>query len=278
FGVFAQDANGISPSPVPFRLSELKNVVEVEPNNTHQNATPVPELPCALNGVISKRGEVDHYRFKAKKGQTFDIHCYARRLGSPLDSEIAIAYFGGATIAGNDDAVGPDSYLRFTAPEDKEYVLLVTDHLHNGGPTYFYRVEFTPVEPRVTTSIPKVALYSQDRQTIVVPRGNRYATLLQACPPNFGGELVIGASGLPKGVALQSENMQANLDIVPVVFEAAADAPIAGNLVDIVAHHADQKQKVESAFNQIAELVVSGPGQSVYWSHTVNRAAVAVAE
>ena len=39
----------------------------------------------ALNGVISKPGDVDYFRFKAKKGQTFDVHCYARRLGSPLD-------------------------------------------------------------------------------------------------------------------------------------------------------------------------------------------------
>ena len=278
FGVFAHDANGVSPSPIPFRLSELRNVIEVEPNQTHQNATPAGELPVALNGVVSKPGEADHYRFKGKKGQTFDVHCYARRLGSPLDSVMTIANFGGGAIIGNDDAVGPDSYFRFTVPEDKEYVLSVTDHLGKGGPTYFYRVEFTPVESRVTTSIPKVALYSQERQTIVVPRGNRYATLVQAGRANFGGELVIGANGLPKGIALQSENMQANLDVVPVVFEAAADAPVAGNLVDIVARHADPAQKIQSAFNQNVELVVSGPGQSIYWSHTVNRAAIAVAD
>ena len=44
FAVFAQDANGISPSPIPFRLSDLRNVIEVEPNDTHQQATPA-ELP-----------------------------------------------------------------------------------------------------------------------------------------------------------------------------------------------------------------------------------------
>ena len=121
----------------------------------------------------SKPGEVDHYRFQGKKGQTYDVHCYARRLGSPLDSVMTISNLNGGAIAANDDAVGPDSYFRFTVPDDKEYVLTITDHLGKGGPTYFYRVEFTPVQPEAIVGIPKVAQYSQERQTIVVPRGNR---------------------------------------------------------------------------------------------------------
>ncbi|HLN28881.1 MAG TPA: PPC domain-containing protein [Gemmataceae bacterium] len=275
FGIFAQDASGISPSPNPFRLSEFGNVIEVEPNDTHAQATPA-ELPCALNGVISKAGDIDYFRFKAKKGQIFDVHCYARRLGSALDSVMVLSHFNGGGIVGNDDAIGPDSYFRFTAPEDKEYVISVTDHLGKGGPNYFYRIEFTPVKPKVVLSIPKVALFSQERQTIAVPRGNRYAALISGARGDFGGELVIGAEGLPKGVTVHSENMAANLDVVPVLFEAAPDAPVAGTLANIVAHHADPAQKIHSAFSQLVELVTGPPGQSVYWTHTVHQAAVAV--
>ena len=221
FGLFPQDAAGVCPSPVPFRLSEFGNVIVAEGNNTPQTGTPVPALPAALNGVIAKPGEVDYYRFNAKKGQTFDVHCFARRLGSPLDSVMTVGVVGGGVIASNDDAVGPDSYFRFTAPEDKEYYLSVTDHLKNGGPTYFYRVEFLPVEAKAVVSIPKVALYSQERQTIAVPKGNRMATLVNVARADFGGDLVMGADGLPAGVTLNAENMPANLDTVPVVFEAA---------------------------------------------------------
>jgi len=278
FGLFAQDAGGISPSPIPFRLNDLPNVIEVEPNGNHQQATRVPALPAALNGVISKPGEVDHFRFTAKKGQTFDVHCYARRLGSPLDSVMTIAPFGGGAIIGNDDAVGPDSYFRFTVPEDKEYVLSITDHLGQGGPSYFYRVEFTPVQPRLTLSIPKVALFSQERQTIDVPRGNRYATLISASRADFGGDLVIGADGLPAGVTLSAENMAANLDVVPVLFEAAPTAAVGGTLAHLWAKHADPAQKIQGGFNQLVELVTGPPGQSVFWKHEVDRAAVAVTE
>jgi len=278
FGLFAQDAGGISPSPIPFRLSDLPNVIEVEPNGNHQQATRVPQLPAALNGVISKPGEVDHFRFAAKKGQTFDVHCYARRLGSPLDSVMTISHFNGGGIIGNDDAVGPDSYFRFTAPEDKEYVLSITDHLGQGGPTYFYRVELTPIQPRLTLSIPKVALFSQERQTIDVPRGNRYATLIAASRADFGGELIIGADGLPPGVAVSAENMTANLDVLPVLFEAAPTAAVAGSLAHVTAKCADPAQKVQGGFNQLVELVTGPPGQSVYWKHEVDRAAVTVTE
>jgi hypothetical protein len=278
FGLFAQDGGGVSPSAIPFRLNDLPNVIEVEPNGNHQQATRVPGLPAALNGVVSKPGEVDHFRFTGKKGQTFDVHCYARRLGSPLDSVMTIALFGGGAIIGNDDAVGPDSYFRFTAPEDKEYVLSVTDHLGQGGPSYFYRVEFTPVQPRLTLSIPKVALYSQERQTIDVPRGNRYATLMSASRADFGGELVIGADGLPPGLTLTAENMAANLDIVPVLFEAAPSAAVGGTLAPLWAKHADPAQKIRGSFSQLVELVTGPPGQSVFWKHEVDRAAVAVTE
>ncbi len=275
FGLFPQDAGGVCPSAVPFRLSEQGNVVEVEPNDTHQAATK-GELPLAFNGVIDKPGDVDNFRFTAKKGQTFDVHCYARRLGSPLDPVMTLSYLGGGAIAANDDAVGPDSYFRWTAPEDKEYVLTIADHLKKGGPTYFYRVEFQPVTATATVSIPKVGLFSQERQAIAVPSGNRMATLVNVGRSNFGGEMILGAENLPPGVALQAENMAANLDVVPVVFEAAAGTSPAGRLANLTARCADPNVKVQSRFYQMAELVTGGPGQSVYWKAEVDQEAVAV--
>ena len=114
----------------------------------------------------------------------------------------------GGAILGNDDAIGPDSYFRFAAPADGEYVISVTDHLGKGGPNYFYRIEFTPVKPRLTFSIPKVDIfgYSQERQTIAVPRGNRYATLVSANRVDFGGDLKLTAEGMPAGMTMQSED------------------------------------------------------------------------
>jgi hypothetical protein len=277
FALFAEDTGGIAPSPNVFRLFEFGNVLEQEPNNNHEQATRA-ELPLALNGVIAEPADVDFFRFTAKKGQTFDVHCYARRLRSPLDPVMVLYHFGAGGIVGNDDAVGPDSYFRFTAPEDKEYTISVTDHLNKGGAEFAYRIEFTPVQPRLTLSMPEVSLFSQERMTVPVPRGNRYATLLVGNRSDFGGPLAIEAEGLPTGVALSSEGMAANLNVVPVLFEAAADAPIGGKLVNLIGRHTDPNQKISGSLSQSIELVTGGPGQSVYWRYEEDRAAVAVTQ
>ena len=49
------------------------------------------------------------------------------------------------------------------------------------------------------------ASQSQERQTIVVPRGNRYGTLIRATRADFGGDLALEAEGLPAGVKMTAE-------------------------------------------------------------------------
>ena len=88
--LFAQDDQGIAPSPIRVRVNDLANVLEVEPNNTREQATACT-VPAALNGIIQQPGDVDHYKFAAKKGETYDVRVYARQpLRSPLDSVLNI--------------------------------------------------------------------------------------------------------------------------------------------------------------------------------------------
>ena len=48
------------------------------------------ELPLALNGRMQRKGDVDCFKFTAKKGQVWEIECYARRIGSPMDPVVTI--------------------------------------------------------------------------------------------------------------------------------------------------------------------------------------------
>lgn len=277
FGLFAEDASGIAPSPNPFRLFPHGNVLEAEPNFTFKNATPA-KLPLAFNGVIQEKGDVDFFKFAAKKGQVFEVECYSRRIRSALDPVMYLYDGKGKYLTGNDDSRGPDSYVRFTIPADGDYFVRIADHLGRGGPEFTYRVEFSPVKPKLTLGIPRVARYSQYRQQIYVPRGNRFATLISASRVNFGGELVLEGSGLPPGVKMIAEPMAANMNLMPVVFEAAADAPIGGTLVDFRARHADPKQNISGGFANRADFVISRPGQSLYAWKDVNRLPIAVVD
>ncbi|MBU6294787.1 MAG: pre-peptidase C-terminal domain-containing protein [Planctomycetes bacterium] len=278
YRLHAEDAGGISPSGLAFRVIDLPNAIEKEPNDTPDTATPATGA-LAFNGVINKVGDVDCFKFAGKKGQVFDVHCYARRIGSPLDPIMTLAVAGGNPFATNDDSGGPDSYFRVTLPDDKEYVLTISDHLKKGGANYHYRVEMTAVSPKTTLSIPRVAQNSQERQPWVVHRGNRMASLVTVTRNGWGGEAVFAANGLPAGMSIVAEPVPANLDVVPVVFEAAPQAAIAGNLASLEVKPVDPKfADVKSGFSQVADLIVGNPGQSIYWKTEVSKLACVVAD
>ena len=122
----------------------------------------------------------------------------ARGIRSPLDPVLNINRIGGAGVAGNDDSGGPDSYLRLAVPEDDEYVIYVQDHLNKGGVDYAYRVEITPVKPRLVMGLPERSQFVDI--TIDVPQGNRTAMLVSASRADFGGDLVVDVKDLPPGV------------------------------------------------------------------------------
>ncbi len=277
FGVFAQDDQGISPTPNAFRLFEHGNSFEVEPNNEIAQATPV-ELPLAMNGIIESDGDVDCFTFAAKKGAVYEVECYARRIRSELDPVMNIYYADGRSIAGNDDSRGPDSYLRFTVPEDGNYTVRITDHLGRGGPEFVYRVEFQSVVPALTLGIPRNERYGQYRQQIYVPKGNRFGTIISANRMNFAGELALLGENLPAGITMHCDPMPANQNVMPVVFEATADAELNGALVDFLAKHADPNQNIQGGFVNRADYLVAAPGQSLYRWKDVDRLAMAVVE
>jgi hypothetical protein len=268
----------ISPTPNFLRVSSFANVLEQEPNNDPAHATPATQdLPLALNGIISKPDQTDYFRFKAKKGQAIDIRVAARTLRSPLDSVITLHDAKGNRFAENDDSGGPDSYLRFNPPDDGEFIVGIFDHLHRGGPEYTYRVELTPVAPKLKLQIPQYAQNSQERNWVVVPKGNRFATLIRATREDFGGEIKLNCPDLPPGITMQCDDMASNLDVVPVVFEAKADAAVSGKLCEITAEAPGGKVNVKGEYKQPVELVYGQNNSSMY-SVDLHKLCVAVAD
>ena len=90
---------------------------------------------------------------------------------------------------------------------------------------------------------------------VAVPRGNRMAVLTYASRANFGGPMQVYAKDLPKGMTLECDVMADNVDAVPVVLNAAADAPVAGGLIDLRAKHIDPKVNIDGGMKLQADLV-----------------------
>jgi len=275
FALFAKDDKGIAPSQNWFRLTDLANVLEVEPNETHDNATRFT-APMALNGVLAAPGDEDNYRFTAKKGEVYDVRIHARSIRSPLDSVLTISTAGAGAIASNDDTGGPDSYIRFTVPADGDFVINVRDHLGNGGVAYVYRVELTPISPRLVLSTNEFVQYVQP--VVAIPKGNRFGMVLSAARYDFGGPLAIRGENLPAGVTIEHAPVPANASIVPIMFHATPDAVASGKLADIIGSLADPNQpnlKVEGGVQQPIVLV-RGQNQTPFWTENTSKLPVAV--
>ena len=274
FAAWAQDGQGMAPSPNPFRLSPLENVLEKEPNNDAQHATPFT-APAALNGVIDPPGDTDCWVFPAKKGQTFDVRVFARQLRTPLDSTLNVSRIKGQFIAGNDDSNGPDSYVRFTAPEDDQYVIRITDQMGRGGPDFVYRVEVAPVEPRLTVGLPERSTYVD--MVAPVPKGNRIALMVGSQREDFGGEVGLEMQGLPEKVAAQMLPIAGDQNAAPVLLSAPADAKPQAALVDVVGRHKEGDRTIEGRLVQ-KTMLVRGDNNREVWNYVGNRMAVAVTE
>jgi hypothetical protein len=274
FGLVAQDTHGMAPSPNEFRLGDLNNVIEAEPNNGAGEAT-AGEAPAAFNGVISQDGDVDCFKFAAKKGQVLDVRVHARSVRSPLDSVLSVVRASnGAGVAGNDDSGSPDSYARITAPEDDQYVIVVRDHLNKGGPEYVYRVEVTEVKPRLTMGLAERQQFID--VTAPVPQGNRVAVLVSAQREDLGGDVALEIKDLPAGITLETVPMTADQTTVPVLLTAAADAPLAGSLADVIGR-TTADPKVEGRLKQRTSLV-RGQNNREVWNHYTQRMATAVTQ
>ena len=278
FGVFAKDAQGQSPHPNIFRLSRWGNAIEAEPNNDHNTATTFT-APLAMNGLIEKPGDTDHFIFKAKKGETYDFAAYARRIRSALDPILYIGKKGGGALVGNDDAAGPDSGFRFTAPDDGEYVVWIVDHLGKGGPDYFYRIEMTPVEARLNLSLQSEELpRGTGNVAVAVPKGGRQAILVYTGRENWGGDLKIAPENLPAGVTAEVDVVPASQGVVPVLFKADAKAANANTLATVKGTPVDPNVKL--ADQQFSHMTVMVHGQNLvnFWSQTEDRMVVAVTD
>jgi hypothetical protein len=265
--VHIEDSQGISPTPIFLRASSLTNVLSAEPDESHDLATRF-NAPAALNGVLESPGDRDSFRFTAKKGERWELKVHARSLRSPLDSVLSIYAANAAQISSNDDDVGPDSKLDFTAPADGDYVLTIADHLGSGGPTHAYRLEVDHSRPSLSVGLGGVRKY------VCVPRAGRSVIAIQVERDSFSGEIAIALGDLPPGVTATALPVRAGTSNVPLLFEAEATAEEAEALIKVSGVGAGG---VSSELRDEV-LLVEGRNNQIYWTHTLDRLPLAVTE
>jgi hypothetical protein len=118
-------------------------------------------VPCTANGQIAP-GEVNAYRFEARRGQRLVLAATARQM-IPFIADAVPGWFqpilAVADAQGNEMAYSdgfrfkPDPTLCFDVPRDGEYVFTIYDAIYRGREDFVYRVTIGEL-PYVTSIFP----------------------------------------------------------------------------------------------------------------------------
>lgn len=211
----------MAPNRASFQVDTLPERLEREPNDDRAHAETV-ELPLILNGRIDRPGDFDCYAFQGKAGDTIVAEVLARRLDSPLDSNLALFAPDGSQIAFNDDHEDKgsglnthhaDSYLLVRLPATGTYLVKIGDTQRSGGDEYSYRLRLGPPRPdfdlRVVPSSANVR--SGGTMTLSV-----YALRKDG----FSGEIALSIKDAPAGFALSGARIPEGQDQVRMTLTA----------------------------------------------------------
>lgn len=131
-----------------FRIGNIPEYVDTEPNDKPEQARFIPALPALLNGQIMQ-GDLDKFKFAAKKGQKIVVDAAARRI-IPYIADAVPGWFhvnlAVYDLKGNELAYADnfkyqqDPVLFFDVPYDGDYILEIRDSIYRGREDFVYRV------------------------------------------------------------------------------------------------------------------------------------------
>lgn len=239
-------------------LSDLPEALESEPNNDAKEAGTVA-IGSVMNGRIQTAGDIDSWWFDAKKDQTIEFDLRAARLGSILDSVVAIVDEAGKELTSNDDLLNgqPDSRVTFKVPADGRYRVVVREQFASrGGKDFGYRLYLQiPTEPQ-----PDFKLTLPGDVLTVNRKGEAKLKVSAARQAGFNDEIALRIEGLPAGVTIANDKIPASKNDTQLTFKADEKATIDVSRVRIVG-----TAKIgEAEVSRTATTAVTSPDDLVF--------------
>jgi hypothetical protein len=216
-------------NPIFFEVGTLPEIVEIESRTSAAATETRIPLPASINGQIMP-GDVDRYRFKAKKGQDIVAAVSARQL-IPYIADAVPGWFQ-ATVALYDDSgrqltfsdgfqVRPDPLLHYVIPADGEYVIEIRDTLYRGREDFVYRITLGGV-PWITGVFP------------LGGQSGRQSTLQLTGLNLPASTAALDARELRPGIHTLAEGPHVSIDALPEVLEKEPnDSPEAAQAVSM---------------------------------------------
>jgi hypothetical protein len=205
--------------------------------------------PCEVAGQFYPRRDVDWYSFEAKQGDEYWIEVTSHRLGTPCDPLLMVQRVerdaageekltqlhwvddSGTRQGGPEfDERSQDPSLRFVAPEDGEYRILVRDGYAAlvDDPSLVYRLAVRQPQPDFRLA----AVPADASGSLLIRKGGRETVRVVVFRQDgFDGEIQLTAEGMPPGVSASEFLIgpAANMGMLVLTAEAGA-AGGTGNL------------------------------------------------
>jgi len=219
-GIVLLHANpsGLRSNSIPFQIDTFPQDKEREPNASFGSAQEL-KPPVIVNGVIETRGDADFYRVKGRGNHEMIFEVFARRLGSPMDSSLAVFDSDGHQIAFNDDhedlAAGltthhADSFISVKLPSDGQAFVRVTDTQGQSGLTNAYRLKVHVAEPAFTLRVTPSSLNAK-------PGGSAKLTVHALRSGGFSGPITLRLKNAPSGYEIKNAVVPADKDVADIV-------------------------------------------------------------
>jgi hypothetical protein len=203
-------------------------------------------LPTVINGQIMP-GEVDRYRFNARRGQQLVIAVSARQLIPYLadavpgwfQATVALYDAKGKELAYDDDfQFHPDPVLHLTVPRDGEYFVEVKDSIYRGREDFVYRIALGEL-PFVTSAFPlggragettRIALAGWNLPTNQITAGPTATGITTLSLPGsdlLSAPIPFAAEDLPEVREREPNNTSATAQsvLLPVIANGRIDSP-----------------------------------------------------
>lgn len=181
------------------------------------NEPKVLTLPATIQGLLAKPREEDVFTFTAKKGDELALAVHSRA----FDALLRIDDAEGKMLTQADDGESSDPSLRWKAPKDGDFKVVVADRFHGGSPEHAYELSVKPFTPTLTalldTHAYRIEAGKDAEVKITVKLIGTFAAKLQAKAldlplgvtadpvevPAKGGEIKLKLKATPEAVASQ---------------------------------------------------------------------------
>jgi len=259
-----------APNSIPLAVGDYAEALEKEPNNTPEQAQPL-SFPATINGGFQERGDVDRYRLAVRAKETLTITVEARDLDSYADVTVRILDTSGKTLISEDDMrTSRDPQLTWTARMDGDYSIEVRDLAggSRGGPTSFYRLHVTTVQPRLEVVAREAVVTVKPGAKVDLP-----VTVFQLYQP---GEVTLQVEGLPAGLKAEPVKVKPSPDRenssqTRLVVTADAGAAPGFAMVRVIATTAGERP-----LTAVATWALTGDGGWTYGTGKTDRFVVLV--